>query len=172
MQIHAPSTSAAAVAQPVVLAKQTIDIEATALPTGGVVQQMTEREFRLAGATEGIATYASAADAIEAARALSAGSMPGLAVVTWRGGFRVHDVHTSSRRYTEVSTHAPTPPRTTLTHRSSVPFAAGNLRFGEAAGRFNPAVVGSAQLVAFVDGNRTLVPGADTHAGQRLLVER
>ncbi|MCW2924923.1 MAG: hypothetical protein JWM98_2327 [Thermoleophilia bacterium] len=154
-----------------VLASQTIDVRTNAFPGGGATVWTTEREFRLAGARGGIDTFASVTDAIAAARALSAGDMPGLAVMTWRGGYRIHDVHASSTTWVSTSTHAPYPPQTRLTSRSSVPFAAGNLRTDDGTGRNNPAVVRSAALVALIDGARTFVPSTDASwAGRPRLV--
>lgn len=155
-----------------VLASQTIDVRATSFPSGGATVWQTEREYRLAGAREGIDTFTSVADAIAAARALSAGAMPGLAVVTWRGGFRIHDVHASSTTWMSTSTHAPVPPQTHFVRRSSVPFAAGNLRTDAGAGANEPAVVRSAALVALVDGASTFVPSPGaTWAGRPRLVQ-
>ena len=162
-----------AVATPTVLASQSIDNIAHAQLGGGAAMWSTERQFRLAGAREGLDTYASAYDAVAAARILSEGEMPGLAVVRFRGGFRVHDVHTSSRTYWSSSTHGPMPPLTRLTRSSSVPFAAGNVRTDMANHRNSPAVVRAEQLVALVDGERAFVPSTDASwAGKQRLVER
>jgi hypothetical protein len=175
MQLHTLglATDAAAMRTGAVLASQTIDIAARPFPGGGASMWSTEREYRLAGAHDGIDTFASVYDAVRAARTLSAGEMPGLAVVAWRGGFRVHDVHASSRTYWSSSTHAPIPPITRETRRSSVPFAAGNLRMGDPVqGRFNPAVARDAARVALVDGERLLAPSRDASwGGKPRLVE-
>lgn len=170
MQLHATGVSRAPISTGPVLASQTIDIATSALPPGGTAIRMTEREFRLAGARDGIDTFSSVYDAITAARTLSAGEMPGLAVVTWRGGYRLHDVHASSRSYFSTSPHGQYAPITRETARSSVPFAAGNLRIGS-DGRHNPAVVRSDALVALVDGERAFVPGSESWAGRPRLVE-
>lgn len=171
MQIT-PAATSSPVAPGLVLASQTIDIRSVSNPPGGVTMWSTEREFRLAGAREGIDTYTSLQDAISAARQLSAGDMPGLAVVQFRGGFRVHDVHATSRTYLATSTHGAIPPSTRLTGRSSVPFAAGNIRAGEQAATSTPAVVRSDRLAALVDGERVFLPFADrTWAGRPRLVE-
>jgi hypothetical protein len=170
MQLTA-STAAATGLGPV-LASQTIDIRTTSLPPGGVSMWSTEREYRLAGAKDGIDTFASVSDALRAASQLSAGSMPGLAVVTWRGGYRLHDVHAASRTYFHNSPHGPLPPITRETARSSVPFAAGNLRASGVGGSSSPAVVRSKDLVALVDGPRVFMPNAsNTWAGRPRLVE-
>jgi hypothetical protein len=170
MQIAA-TRAAAPAAQ--VLASQSIDMVAHQIPSGGTTMWMTEREFRLAGATTGLDTFGDLYDAVSAARSLSAGEMPGLAVVRFRGGFRIHDVHSTSRTYWSSSPHGPLPPLTRETKRSSVPFAAGNVRVADAAGRHNPAVVRSDALVALVDGDRAFVPSTDAKwAGRPRLVER
>jgi hypothetical protein len=168
-----PVSSTTALAPGAVLASQTIDITARPFPGGGATMWSTEREYRLAGARDGIDTFSSVYDAVRAARTLSRGEMPGLAVVAWRGGFRIHDVHAASRTYFSSSTHAPVPPITRVTRRSSVPFAAGNLRMGNGAGgRYNPAVVRNDALVALVDGERLFVPSTDANwAGRPRLAE-
>ncbi len=174
MQLVAPTVAAAASA-PTVLASQTINVTAKVVPgTGQTTMWSTERQFRLAGAREGIDTYASVYDAVNAAAQLSAGEMPGLAVVRFRGGFRLHDVHTSSRTYFSTSPDGPFPPVTRLTKQSSVPFAAGNVRPSTAPGsQHSPAVVRDSSLVALVDGERSFVPSTDaTWAGRPRLVER
>ncbi|MBC7461517.1 MAG: hypothetical protein H7287_09160, partial [Thermoleophilia bacterium] len=94
--------------------------------------------------------------------------------VAWRTGFRLFDVHTSSRTYFSVSPAAgPAPaPLTRETRHSSVPFAAGNVRAADAGHHNSPAVVRSSDLVALVDGSRTFRPDArSTWAGQPRLVE-
>lgn len=154
-----------------VLASQTIDMSVTSQPTGGVTMVSTDREFRLAGARDGIDTFTSVADAISAASQLSVGDMPGLAVVSWRGGFRVHDVHTVSRTYWSTSPHGDLPPQTRETSRSSVPFAAGNIRPGDPGSTSSPAVTRSDLLVALVDGSRVFVPTSGTWAGRPRLGE-
>lgn len=169
MQLAATTARAASAATGAVLASQTIDMRATALPHDNVSVWSTEREFRLAGARDGIATFTSATDAIRAASQLSAGAMPGLAVVEWRGGYRVHDVHATSRTYWSNSPHGPFPPVTRETSRSSVPFAAGNLRPDGNA--HTPAVARSEALVALVDGARVFTPSTDRWAGRPKLVE-
>lgn len=169
MQIAAAPTRPTAAA-PVLLASQTIDISAKPLEGGGTVTWETVRELRIAGAHEGIDTFTNADDAIAAARALSRGEMPGLAVVSWRGGFRVYDVHTASRTYRSTSTHAPISPTTTELRHSSVPFAAGNIRQGVSS-EFTPAVVRNEDLVALVDGEREFRAGTKASAGRPPLVE-
>lgn len=156
------------------LASQTIDMRARTNPAGATSMWSTDRTFRLAGARDGIDTFTGLADAIAAASVLSAGGMPGLAVIAWRGGFRLHDVHTGSRTYMSTSPHGAQAPITRETQRSSVPFAAGNLRFDAEYknGRNAPAVVRADALRALVDGNRVFV--ADTTkswAGRPQLVE-
>jgi hypothetical protein len=172
MQLHT-LVAAAPARTGTVLASQTIDILHRPFPGGGASLWSTEREYRLAGERAGIDTFASVYDAVRAARTLSTGDMPGLAVVSWRGGFRLHDVHASSRTYFSSSSHAPVPPITRETKRSSVPFAAGNLRMGDGqGGRYNPAVVRDDSLVALVDGERLFVPSSDASwAGKPRLVE-
>lgn len=170
MQLAAPTTTAPAASAPgAVLASQTIDVRATTTPPGGTTMWSTERFYRLAGARDGIDAFANASDAIRAASQLSAGSMPGLAVVAWRGGYRVHDVHASSRTYWSNSPHGSLPPITRETSRSSVPFAAGNLR--TSGTRHDPAVARSEALVALVDGARVFAPSTDRWAGRAKLVE-
>ena len=171
MQLASPTVAAAGTT---VLASQTINVSAQSNPAGHTTMWATEREFRLAGARDGLDTYASVYDAINAASTLSAGEMPGLAVVHFRGGYRVHDVHTASRTYWSNSPHGPMPPITKLTSRSSVPFAAGNVRPSDAPGNRNsPAVVRDAALVAIIDGARAFVPSKDASwAGRPRLVER
>ncbi len=155
-----------------VLASQTIDVKTSPNPPGGVVVWSTEREYRLAGATNGIDVFTSVDDAIDAARQLSAGDMPGLAVLTWRGGYRLHDVHTSSRTYVSTSPHGTLPPATRQTKRSSVPFAAGNLRESGPGTSATPAVVRADALVALVDGDRVFRPmPGNTWAGRPRLGE-
>ncbi len=170
MQLASPSVATAGAT---VLASQTINVSATSNPAGHTTMWSTEREFRLAGAHDGLDTYASVYDAVRAASALSAGEMPGLAVVHFRGGYRVHDVHTASRTYWSNSPHGPMPPITKLTSKSSVPFAAGNVRPSDAPGnRHSPAVVRDSSLVALIDGDRAFVPSKDlTWAGRPRLVE-
>ncbi|MCW2927828.1 MAG: hypothetical protein JWM86_1796 [Thermoleophilia bacterium] len=168
MQIASATSLAAA---PQVLASQSIDTVVRSYPHGGVTQWSTERQYRLAGAATGLDTFSSLYDAVTAARTLSAGEMPGLAVVKFRGGYRVHDVHTSSRTYVSTSTHGPFQPSTRLTKSSSVPFAAGNLRLDAQGGRNNPAVVRADELVALIDGERVFVPGTVKWAGKPQLVE-
>ena len=160
-------------ARPVVIASQTIDITARREPTGSVTSWSTERVFRLAGERSGIDTFTSADDAIAAARQLSAGSMPGLAVVAWRGGFRLHDVHAASRTFLSTSPEGGTRgPITRETKHSSVPFSAGTVRSTGAGSHSSPAIVRDATLVALVDGARTFRPDASsTWAGQARLVE-
>ncbi|MCW2921614.1 MAG: hypothetical protein JWL76_1488 [Thermoleophilia bacterium] len=172
MQLASPSVAAAGT--PTVLASQTIDASVTSNPAGHTTMWSTDREFRLAGAHDGLDTYTSVYDAIRAASALSAGEMPGLAVVHFRGGFRVHDVHTASRTYWSNSPHGPMAPITKLTSKSSVPFAAGNVRPSDAPGnRHSPAVVRDDSLVALIDGDRAFVPSTDASwAGRPRLVER
>lgn len=172
MQLVSPTVAAAGT--PTVLASQTINVSAQSNPAGHTTMWSTEREFRLAGARDGLDTYASVYDAINAASTLSAGEMPGLAIVRFRGGFRVHDVHTASRTYWSNSPHGPMPPITKLTSKSSVPFAAGNVRPSDAPGnRHSPAVVRTDALVALIDGERAFVPSADASwAGRPRLVER
>lgn len=170
MQLVSPSVAAA---RTTVLASQTIDSVAHPVPGGATTMWSTERQFQLAGARDGLDTYASLYDAVSAARTLSAGEMPGLAVVHFRGGFRVHDVHTTSRTYWSSSPHGPLPPITRLTKSSSVPFAAGNVRSETADHRHTPAVVRDSSLVALIDGERAFVPSADASwAGKQCLVER
>jgi hypothetical protein len=156
-----------------VLASQTIDVRTQPLPVdNGATMVATEREFRLAGARDGIDTFASLDDALAAAGALSAGSMPGLAVLTWRGGYRIYDVHASSRTYRSTSPHGPLPPITRETGRSSVPFAAGNIRPSAGGSANTPAVVRDRDLVALVDGSRVFVPStAKSWAGMPVLVD-
>lgn len=171
MQLSAiGATTAAATASPLI-ASQTIDMTATTRPGGATSMWLTEREYRLAGARNGIDTFSSVYDALAAARTLSTGAMPGLAIVEWRGGYRIHDVHAASRTYWSSSPHGNLPPITRETKRSSVPFAAGNLRMGEAGGRFSPAVVRDDSLVALVDSDRIFVPSSDAWAGRPRLVE-
>ena len=163
---------AAAPAQSSVLASQTIEIAASALPGGGTTMWFTDRDFEIAGPADGIDTFTSFDDAVDAARTLSRGSMPGMAVMEWRGGFRLHDVRTESRRY--IATNAisaptnPLPPATRLIERSEVPFAAGNFRW-DAATTANPAVVRDQDLAALVDGDIMIVPGDETFGGRRRL---
>lgn len=155
-----------------VLASQTIDIRSTSLPTGGMTVTATEREYRLAGAREGIDTFTSFTDALQAARALSRGSMPGLAIMEFRGGYRVHDVHAASRTYLSNSPHGHFPPMTRELGRSSVPFAGGNLRPTGDALPHSPAVLRSEKLAALVDGTRVFIPDANaTWAGRPVLTE-
>ena len=161
--------SASAAASPVVLVTQTIDMTGSVSPGGVVASRFTDRELRLAGARGGIDTFTSVDDAIAAARSLSAGEFPGLAVMQFRGGYRIHDVHAASRTYRAVSPDGIVPPQTTLLERSSVPFAAGNLRW---EGTSTAATVRSANLVALVDGSRTFVSRPAAGAGAPLLEER
>jgi hypothetical protein len=141
------------------LASQTIDVRGTTQPSGATTMWATERSFRLAGA-------------LDAAGTLSAGDMPGLAVISWRGGYRLHDVHTASRTYWSTSPHGTRPPITRETQRSSVPFAAGNIRPTSIDGRNSPAVVRSSAFMALVDGDRVFVPDTTkTWAGNPQLVE-
>ncbi|MCW2972470.1 MAG: hypothetical protein JWN72_743 [Thermoleophilia bacterium] len=154
------------------LASQTIDVRARMSPSGLVQTWSTERDYRLAGSHEGISTFTSIDDAIAAARQLSAGRMPGLAVMTWRAGYRLFDVHTQSRSYYDTSNTMGPAPVTIETKRSSVPFAAGNVRAADAGHHHSPAVVRDSALVALVDGARTFRPDPrSTWAGQPRLVE-
>ena len=155
------------------LASQLIDVRTHSKPSGATTMWATERTFQLAGARDGIDTFTGLNDAIEAAGKLSAGSMPGLAVVAWRGGFRLHDVHTTSRTYWSTSPHGMQPPVTRETKRSSVPFAAGNVRPAGNLGGNSPAVVRSSAFLALVDGNRVFVADTGkTWAGNPRLVEQ
>lgn len=173
MQLLAPGSTRNAIRPADVVASQSIDVRSSAFPGGGATVWQTDREYRLAGAREGIDTFASVDDALAAARLLSAGERPGLAVVASSGGYRVHDVRASSVTWVATSTHAPYPPSNRTMKRSSVPFAAGNLRPEEPAGRSTPAVVHSDDLVALVDGARTFRPSADTSwSGRPILVEQ
>jgi hypothetical protein len=160
-------------ARPIVIASQTIDIIARREPSGSVTNWSTDREFRLAGERSGIDTFTSVDDAIAAARQLSAGEMPGLAVLAWRGGFRLHDVRAVSHTYLSTSPDSNgRPPVTRETKRSSVPFSAGNVRPSGAGTHNNPAVARDRALVALVDGARLFRPDASsTGAGQPRLVE-
>ncbi|MCB0877670.1 MAG: hypothetical protein KDC46_01640 [Thermoleophilia bacterium] len=168
MQLTAAATNATGQ----VVASQTIDMNAKEFPGGGAVVWSTEREYRLAGAKDGIDVFTGLDDALAAASLLSAGSMPGLAVVKWRGGYRIHDVHASSRTYRSTSTHAPVPPMTRETSHSSVPFAAGNVRAEASDGRNAPLVLRDQDLVALVDGDRRFVRAGDrSWAGRPVLVE-
>lgn len=155
-----------------ILASQTIDIHSTFPSPDSVVMRSTEREYRLAGQKNGIDTFTSLSDAIVAARTLSRGSMPGLAVLEFRGGFRIHDVHAFSRSYLSSSPHGNLPPITRELKRSSVPFSGGNLRQSNSSTPHAPAVVRSAKLAALVDGARVFIP--DTYlkwAGRSVLTE-
>lgn len=167
MQINASAARPATT----VLASQSIDMRTHTTPPGGVTMWVTERDYRLAGATNGIDTFTSLQDAIDAARQLSAGDMPGLAVMNWRGGFRVHDVHAVSRTYWSNSPHGDMPPMTKLVRRSSVPFAAGNLRDSKPGSSSSPALVRSERLAALVDGDRVFVPTDRSWAGRPTLGE-
>lgn len=169
MQISPASVS------PRVLSSQIIDQQIRTYPHRGTTMIETVREQRIAGARDGIATFATADDAIKAAAALSAGSAPGLAVVAWRGGFRLHDVHTVSRTWLSNSSFDgmpfPFPPMTRELHHSSVPFAAGNFRT-PAAPSHTTVSVRDAGLAALVDGTRVFVPVTDARTGRSLLIER
>lgn len=135
------------------IATQTIDMVSRGLPGGGATMWSTERSFELTGSAHGIATYASLTDALDAARQLSEGRNPGVAVMSWRGGYRLHDVRTTSRTYFSNSTHSPWPPVTRETKRSNVPFSAGNIRDENRTS--NPAVARDSHLIALVDGGQT-----------------
>ena len=164
--------TAAAAGTGTVLASQTIDMRATTMPGGSTAMWSTERQFRIAGAPNGIATYTALDDAIAAASQLSAGSMPGLAVVQWRGGYRIHDVHTVSRTYWSNSPHGTIPPVTREVRRSSVPFAASNFRLADQGRTSAPALAQSDALVALVDGPTIIQrdPSGATWAGRPRLV--
>jgi hypothetical protein len=160
-------------AHPLVVASQTIDILARREPSGTVVSWSTDREIRLAGERSGIDTFASVDDAIAAARQLSAGELPGLAVLTWGGGFRLHDVRTVSHTYLSTSPASNSrPPVTRETKRSNVPFSAGNVRPSGAGTHNNPAVARDRALAALVDGARVFRPDTSSPwSGQPRLVE-
>ena len=145
-------------------ARQVINVHSAPLPPGGALMRWTEREVRVAPAMPEHSGFASIDDAVDAARMLSRGSLPGLAVVPVEDGFGIAKLRTYSATLQSVTSEPGQAPHTEVIASSNVPFAIGNLRFGSMT--HGLPLVGDAPVQAIVDGSQILRTAPGSRPGQ------